>query len=141
MTAQQSAAAAEAQAIFFEKLDTATHVNVNFARYYAASMAGLIALFTIVHWSRIIFNNTTSKSNAFGRTVKVVSTPYRRFMKGYAVGSFLVLPGRLTLAILYFGINIALMFSHLNFDYDATFLAKRCGWYGDCHTFGDTCLS
>ena len=114
---------------FFEELDAATDVNMKFAKYYAAGVVGLIALFTMVHWTHLIFISTTAKSNAVGRAFKLVSTPYRRLLKGFSAGSFVILPGRIVLALTYFGINIALMFPQLNFTYDATFLAKRCGWY------------
>lgn len=126
--AQQSAAAAAAEAMFFEELDAATVVNMQFARYYAAGVVSLIALFTIIHWTHKISIRHTAKSNAVGRAFKLVSTPYRRVLKGYVAGSFVVLPGRLVLALTYFAINVALMFPQLNFSYDATFLAKRCGW-------------
>lgn len=124
----QASAAAAAEALFFEELDAATIVNMQCAKYYAAGVVGLIALFTITHWSQIIFTNTVSRSNPIARAATFVSTPFRRLLKGWAAGTFLILPGRVLLALAYFGINIALMFPRLNFDYHATFLAKRLGW-------------
>lgn len=123
------AAAKRAEEMFFEELDAATRVNIKFAQYYAAGIVGLIALFMIVHWAHIIFIKTTARSNAIGRAFKLVSTPSRRVLKGYAAGTFLILPGRLLLALAYLGINLAIMFPQLSFTYNAVFLAKRCGWY------------
>lgn len=124
----RDAAVPNAEVLFFMELDEATTVSMKFARYFAAAIVGLIALFTIVNWTQIIFTFTVSRSNPVARAATFVSTPIRRQLKGWAVGTFLILPGRVVLALTYFGINVALMFPQLNFQYDGTFLAKRCGW-------------
>ena len=124
-----SGPAAAAEALFFQALAEATVLCEQYARYYAAGIAGLIALFTIVHWTRIVFTNTVSKSNPISRTFTIVTTPFRRQLKGFVAGTFLILPGRIILALTYFAINIACMFPQVTYEYNAVFLAKRCGWY------------
>ena len=130
MSSQFKARGAEpnAEALFFLALDDATTVCMKFARYFAAGIVGLIALFTIVHWTQTIFTLYVSKSNPIVRAASFVSTPIRRQLKGWAIGTYLILPGRVVIALTYFGINIACMFPQLTFEYDGTFVAKRCGW-------------
>jgi hypothetical protein len=120
---------ATAEALFFQALAESTVLCEQYAKYYAAGVAGLIALFTIVHWTRIVFTSTVPKSNPISRTFAIVSTPFRRQLKGFVAGTFLILPGRIIIAFTYFAINIACMFPQITYEYNAVFLAKRCGWY------------
>ena len=127
--AAQESAAAAAEAAFFEALDEATKVNMKISKYYAAAIAGLIALFTVCRWTHLIFANTTKRSNPISRAFGTISTPVQRGIKGFTAVSALILPGRIIMFLTYLGINVGMMFPQLDFSINAVFLAKRCGWY------------
>ena len=136
----QTSAAAKAEAAFFEELDEATAANVKYSKYYAGAMIGLVALFAFVHWMQIVFSKYGSRTNPGAESIIFVSTPIRRLLKGIVIGEVLILPGRILLAIVYFGINIALMFPQLDWS-NQVFLAKRCGWSVDLLRTGSTVLT
>ena len=122
--AAAAAAAEMAQEILFAE---ARAIDVTYTKYFAAGMVGLVALFTIVNWVQIIFNKYGSRSNTFARAAAAISRPLRRPLKGLTIGGFAILPSRLALAAAYFGINLALMFTQINWTVQVIF-AKRCGW-------------
>ena len=124
----QAAAAEKAEEIFFAKLAEATATNVQYAKHYFTAIAGLIALFTIVHFGELLFIRFGSRSYPLARAASFVTTPIRRLLKGCVIGDALIFPGRIVLALVYIGINVALTFPEVDWS-DQVFLAKRCGWY------------
>ncbi|KXT15723.1 hypothetical protein AC579_120 [Pseudocercospora musae] len=104
--------------------------NHSTARYWAAAMGGLIGLFVVSHWSQRLYSKHLSrKPNALRATVRAIARPVQRLSTARSLGPVTILPGKFTLALVYFAINAALTF------YDSpqkaamkTMLSKRFGW-------------
>ena len=106
--------------IYYGMLATARAWNTVQARYYGAAIGGLVALFIIAHWISKLCSNSTA--------TRTVLRPISRFLKGFALGSWLILPGRLILAATYFAINGILWFTNGYWNLPDLGCAKRCGW-------------
>lgn len=97
------------------------------AKYFGIAIGGLIAMFTISHWVEKFSTDHLPRSSGLARSAAVVTRPFRRIAKGVALGGFLILPGRIALAVLYLAINALLTFTNVNWSM-STLFAKRLGW-------------
>ncbi|CAN8106228.1 unnamed protein product [Discula destructiva] len=111
-------AGASSQASYFA---ARTRVNQQQMRYFAAGVCGLIAVFILAHWLRVLFNKlSTSPKNPL-RTVS-------RFVRNLLVRSFPGLPstGHALVVAAYLAMNLALTFTNVTIK--ASSIANRCGW-------------
>jgi hypothetical protein len=125
-SASASAAALRAEEAYFEELDAATVVNTRLGWNYAVVLGALIAFFTIVNWTYRLGQRTNF--------LTTVTRPFRRFTKGYQIGSTTLFPGRGILLTVYYAVNIEMTFVRLNWNLGASCFAMRCGWMtlGEC---------
>jgi hypothetical protein len=103
--------------------------NQDTAKYFGAAIAGLIVVFSLAHWVRVIYNKRISKSSALNRYVGTVAHPLRRINKARIVGGLMFQPGNILLAFLYYGFNAGLTFYDHPERAGLNVLAKRFGWY------------
>ena len=100
----------------------------NTAKYFAAAMAGLVAVFAIVHWMEVLFIKYCPPSGGFYRFSKLVTRPLLRVQRGKAVPGTPIVPGLIPLALIYFGINATLVFYDNPQKAGLSIIAKRFGW-------------
>ncbi|EME82955.1 uncharacterized protein MYCFIDRAFT_80533 [Pseudocercospora fijiensis CIRAD86] len=125
--AAAAAAAEQRREILFAEWLAKNHST---ARYWAAATGLLVGLCVVSHWSQKLYSTHLSrKPNALRSTVRAIAGPMQRLSTARSVGPVTILPGKFTLAMLYFAINAALTF------YDSpqnapmkTMLSKRFGW-------------
>ncbi|KAG9233151.1 ferric reductase like transmembrane component, partial [Amylocarpus encephaloides] len=111
----------------------AQHHNVMAAEYFAAAMCGFIALFSIVHYTRLLYSRHASKTIRGSMIVRsqVASTRYARKLLNKPAPGFKSL-GHLIVVVIYLGINITLAVTYV--DYSAAIgPAKRFGWLAFCN--------
>ena len=100
----------------------------NTAIYYGASIAGLIVLFTFIHWTDVVFLKYGKKSRMLHRIEKAVHSPMRR-INAIRPWPFSLLPAQCVLVLGFLGINAALTFHDHPEDAGLlTVLAQRFGW-------------
>lgn len=103
--------------------------NQNTSWYFGVAMAGLVIIFTLSHWSQLLFNKRISKSSSLSRCIRAIAHPLRRINKATVLGGVMFQPGITALAFSYFGINAGLTFYDRPELAGLTILAKRFGWY------------
>lgn len=95
--------------------------------YFSSIIAFLILIFASTHWSRRLYHRLHLKKSHWGRSFSKISRPLSRYLYGQKVGSITVLPERVALAIVYFGLNIGVSFWDIDWHHYTTF-ANRLGW-------------
>lgn len=96
--------------------------------YFASVIAAVILVFACVHWLKRLHHRLNSGSTSLGRTISKWSTPVKKYLYGSNVYGVEVLPERVALAIVYFGINIGVSVWGIDWHHYTTF-ANRLGWY------------
>ena len=104
-------------------------IDIQHAKYFAISIGGLFAALTIANWTTILLGRhaalqPSTLNKAYSRMSKCIAPVSR----GYFIGSWTFIPGRVLLVIAYFGLNLSLMFTNIDLS-NETFFAMRCGWY------------
>ena len=100
----------------------------NTAKYYAAAVAGLIALITIVRWVNIILEPTARKWSLYGRLNKSFMARKRRVDAAMARHTSLS-PLQAVLVLVFLGINAILTFyDHPQNAGLLSIMAKKFGW-------------
>lgn len=95
--------------------------------YFASVIAGIVLIFACVHWLHRLQRRLDIRNTRFGRTVSTWSTPLKKSFHGSKVHGVEVLPERVALAIVYFGINIGVSVWDIDWRHYTTF-ANRLGW-------------
>lgn len=103
-------------------------LNEDTAKYYGIAIGGLILIFIFSHWSKVIFDRYGARSHALSQAIARVTRPARRALNTKLSGPALFLSGRVAVTIVYFGINLGLLFQHLELGALIN-VAKRFGWY------------
>lgn len=144
-----SAAAAAAAKTRAKSMALSTMRNEQVSWYFAVAMFGLIAVFTISHWSRYLYSRYSSKSLrrsyimrlqvAITRCEARLSSSELLFTKHLfrSVRHLLIRQisrgtsfGHIFLIIAYLGFNIT--FTVINMSWTSlTTIGKRCGWFVD----------
>ncbi|CAG8983101.1 hypothetical protein HYALB_00004543 [Hymenoscyphus albidus] len=130
-TANAAAAAAEKKTQMLRAIQQT--YNVRAAKYFAAAMAVFILLFTIYHWTRLLYSRYASKSvkNSSIMKSQVFLTRLSRRVLNNPVPGFDSI-GHLVVVIVYLGINVSIAVT--NVDFSTTISpAKRCGWLAFCN--------
>jgi hypothetical protein len=103
--------------------------NQNTALYYGIAMFGLLAVFTITHWTGRIFDKSYDRSSSFELSLRLIGRYISYIFRQRNVAGIRVDPGRYSLAALYFAINIVLTFYDNPLQVTSLgFFAKRLGW-------------
>lgn len=120
------AAAIQREIIFAEWLVK----NHNTAIYWAAATGGLIGVFAVAHWARILYDRCVSRRPSATRSmIRAMTRPIQRLNCAKSLGPITILPGRYALALGYLGFNVALTFyDHPQLASMKTMLSKRFGW-------------
>lgn len=95
--------------------------------YFASIIASLILVFASTHWSRRLYHRLRLEKSSWGRSISKSSRPLSRYLYGQKFGSITVLPERVALAIVYFGLNVGVSFWDIDWHHYTTF-ANRLGW-------------
>ncbi len=102
------------------------HNNDMAAEYFAAAMCGLIAIFTLLHWTRLLFSRSHRIPTGLSKPFVVVSRRLRNLLVRGAPGFNSA--GHVLLVAVYVGINLAILLT--NVDKTAiNYVAARFGWY------------
>jgi hypothetical protein len=103
--------------------------NQNTALYFGAAILGLIAVFTTIHWTEVIFDKLCSRSSSLRLNVRSITRRVSQICRVRHIGGLQVRPGRYMLSTLYFAINIILTFHDNPLGVTALgIFAKRLGW-------------
>ncbi|KAH8601638.1 ferric reductase NAD binding domain-containing protein [Bisporella sp. PMI_857] len=105
-----------------------TYWNEQTSWYYWVAMGGLIAVFTISHWSRHLYSRHASKALRDSALMKVqvaITRSVRHVLLRRVPGFTSV--GHAGLVATYLGINIALTVTNIRWV-TLTGIGKRCGW-------------
>lgn len=95
--------------------------------YFASVIVAIILVFSCVHWLHILFHRLELRNTHFGGTVSTWSTPLKKSLYGRKIHGIEVLPERVALAIVYFGVNIGVSVWDIDWHHYTTF-ANRLGW-------------
>ncbi|KAJ4395932.1 hypothetical protein N0V93_000148 [Gnomoniopsis smithogilvyi] len=98
-----------------------TLTNRQQLRYYAAGICGLMAVFIITHWLRVVFNKLSPSSKNPVRSAS-------RLVRNLLVRKFPGFPssGHALVVAAYVATNLAVTFT--NVDISVGGIANRCGW-------------
>ncbi|EFX01008.1 ferric reductase transmembrane component 5 [Grosmannia clavigera kw1407] len=102
--------------------------NLKLARYFAAGICGIIAVFVILHWTRIIYKKLGSKGRVFSPIVAITRRVRRQLLRSVPVYPS---AGHLVVLIAFYVIHLACTFVHFNRD-DTEAWGKRLGWISTC---------
>jgi hypothetical protein len=103
--------------------------NQNTALYYGIAILGLLAVFTITHWTEVIFNKSCSRASSLRFGMRLINRPIGYTFRQRDLAGIQFNPGRYGLAALFFAINIILTFYDNPLQVSALgFFAKRLGW-------------
>jgi hypothetical protein len=97
------------------------------AKWFGVAIGSLVTVFILAHWTQKALSNVLAQSRTSSKICSTVLRPLKRFVAGVSVPGGLILPGRITLALIYFAINGAVTFTNVNWS-TQTFFAKRLGW-------------
>ncbi|KAF2215929.1 hypothetical protein CERZMDRAFT_35067, partial [Cercospora zeae-maydis SCOH1-5] len=108
--------------------------NQDTAKYYGAAIAGLIGVFSIIHWSQKVVRRWSKSSSALQLAYRRSSLISQRLGRAKSLGPFTVWPKQTLLVLVFIGINVALTF-HDRPDQEPllTIIAKRFGWMSLCN--------
>ena len=95
--------------------------------YFASVIAAIILLFACVHWLQRLYYRLELRNTSFGRPVSNWSTPLKKSLYGSKIYGIDVLPERVALAIVYFGVNVGVSVWDIDWHHYTTF-ANRLGW-------------
>jgi hypothetical protein len=118
-------AAEHAREALFAKWQTK---DENTAMYFGVAMAGLVAVFTVAHQVDCHFTKDFAKSSGSARLARSIQRPFQIFNRNRVVAEVEILPGKILLVLLYFGINAVLSFHDRPDQVGFNILAKRFGW-------------
>ncbi|KAJ4419243.1 hypothetical protein N0V82_005046 [Gnomoniopsis sp. IMI 355080] len=98
-----------------------TLTNRQQLRYFAAGICGLMAIFIITHWLRVVFNKLSTPSKNPVRSAS-------RLVRNVLVRKFPGFPssGHALVVATYVAINFAVTFTNVNISVGG--IANRCGW-------------
>lgn len=107
------------------------NLNEETAKYYGGAIGGLMLLSVVAHWTNVLFNKYGSRNHAVSKTIAKLTRPVKRLVNFKIPGPRLLLSGRVIVALVYFGINIALLFQHLDYSGKDQMInvSKRFGWW------------
>ncbi|KAM0722190.1 hypothetical protein Q7P37_001631 [Cladosporium fusiforme] len=100
--------------------------------YFASTIAFLILIFAIAHWSRRVYHRLHLETSSWGRVCSRISRPLSRYLLGQKLGSSTILPEHVALAVVYFGVNIGVSVWDIDWHHYTTF-ANRLGWVSLCN--------
>lgn len=95
--------------------------------YFASVITAIILLFACVYWLHHLHCRLDLRNTIFGRTVSTWSTPLKKSLYGSKILGIEVLPERVALAIVYFGVNVGVSVWEIDWHHYTTF-ANRLGW-------------
>ena len=107
-------------------IDEARAIDVTYAKYFASSVAAMILFYTVTYWSQV-FLHRSSNRKLLVRLASQACRRTRRICSGIMIGNHLIMPNDILLPLVYFGINLAWMFTNIDISL-GTMFAKRCGW-------------
>lgn len=96
--------------------------------YFVATIAGLILIFAAAHWTRRLCHRLFSPSpSSRSKSYSTFSASWLKFIYGRKIRGFNILPERVALAVVYFGINVGASVWDIDWHHYTTF-ANRLGW-------------
>ena len=95
--------------------------------YFASVITAIILLFACVYWLHHLHYRLDLRNTIFGRTFSTWSTPLKKSLYGSKILGIEVLPERVALAIVYFGVNVGVSVWDIDWHHYTTF-ANRLGW-------------
>lgn len=95
--------------------------------YFASVIGGLILIFAVAHWSSWLLFRLHLEKAIWWKSCETPRKALRRFLLGRKLLSVTILPERVTLVIVYFGVNIGVSFWDIDWHHYTTF-ANRLGW-------------
>lgn len=109
-------------------IDEARAIDVTYAKYFAGSIVVVIAVYTIIHWSRALCNRHHGRTRSkVAQSLLKLSRSSRPLGRGFVVGGKLITLSEILLPMIYFGINLTWIFTNIDISL-GTMFAKRCGW-------------
>ena len=96
--------------------------------YFASVIAAIVLILSIAHWLYRLHHRLHLWNTSFDKNISTWSIPLKRRLYGSKIYSIDVLPERVALAIVYFGVNIGVSFWDIDWHHYTTF-ANRLGWY------------
>ncbi|SMY18926.1 unnamed protein product [Zymoseptoria tritici ST99CH_1A5] len=105
----------------------------NTAKFFGFAMAGLVAVFTITHQVDVLFTKEFARSSGSSTVARSMRRTLQLFSRSKIVAGVVLLPGKIVLALLYFGINAGLTFHDRPDRVGFNVLAKRFGWLALCN--------
>jgi hypothetical protein len=97
------------------------------AKWFGIAIGSLVVLCTVVRFTSILAHRFLARSRTLSRLCESLGRPVKRMSTGVFVGSGMILPGRIVLAVIYVAINASLTFTNVNWS-TQTLFAKRLGW-------------
>lgn len=95
--------------------------------YFASVVAAIILIFACLHWLHRLHRRLELQNTRFGRILSTWSTPLKKSLYGSKIHGIDVLPERVVLVIVYFGVNIGVSVWRIDWHHFTTF-ANRLGW-------------
>lgn len=95
--------------------------------YFASVIGGLILTFAITHWSHRMYRRFHLLKISSARSLAAWSTPVIRLFYGSRICNANILPERVVMATVYFGVNIGVSVWDIDWHHYTTF-ANRLGW-------------
>jgi hypothetical protein len=96
--------------------------------YFAFVVAAIIVIFALAHWLHHLSHRLGLRNTSFGKLISTWSIPLRRSLSGSKVYGVDILPDRVALAFVYFGLNIGVSIWDIDWHH-CTIFANRLGWY------------
>ncbi|EMC92507.1 hypothetical protein BAUCODRAFT_294002 [Baudoinia panamericana UAMH 10762] len=120
------------EAALFEQLNRISATDQAAAKHFGIGIGTIVGAFVFVYWGQRLWDRVSGRKGGIVRAVSYVARPLRRIASGVPVGGFLILPGRILLALVYLALNIALTFTNVDWS-QRTFFGKRLGWMALCN--------
>ena len=95
--------------------------------YFASAILAIVLAYAFAHWSRLLQRRRQLRTTASGSTVSLWPIPLRKTLYGRKIYGVHVLPDRIVLAVVYFGVNIGVSVWDIAWHHYTTF-ANRLGW-------------
>ena len=95
--------------------------------YFASATAAIILTFACVHWLHRLQRRLETRNTLLGRAVSTWPTPLKKSLYGRKIRGIEILPERVALAVVYFGVNIGVSVWDIDWHHYTTF-ANRLGW-------------
>lgn len=96
--------------------------------YFASVVAAIILIFSIAQWLHRLLHRLHLRHTLFNKIIPTWSIPLKKSLYGRKIYGVDVLPERVILAIVYFGVNIGVSVWDIDWQHYTTF-ANRLGWY------------